>query len=90
MYFLGEQAMRDADSETNFVLELWDTIKEALPANKRQEVADRFVSIFIDHGWDLEELGLQGHDRSLDEALREHLERNDSDEDLDEEYSYDD
>jgi len=84
--------MRDSDSEANFVLEMWETIKEAVPAAKRQEVADRYVSILIDHGWDLEALDILGEDRYLDEALRDHYgydDEDDSDDD-EEEYSYDD
>ena len=91
--FYWERFMRDSDSEANFVLELWETIKEAVPAAKRQELADRYVSILVDHGWDLESLDIFGEDRYLDEALRDHYGNNyddDNSDDDDEEYSYDD
>ncbi len=85
--------MRDQDSEANFVLELWETIKEAIPAAKRQELADRYVSILVDHGWDLESLDIFGEDRYLDNALKDHYGDWDDDHDDDgddDEYSYDD
>lgn len=37
-------------------VELWNLIKDSIPYDDRDQLADSFVGIMVDHGYDLEEI----------------------------------
>ena len=41
-------------NEIRLLLDLWTLIKDLLPAQKRETVAEQFLQIFEDNGYDLE------------------------------------
>jgi glycine cleavage system regulatory protein len=69
----------EIDAKT--VADLWETIKEYVPANKREELALAFLEVFVDHDIEIEDMeDLHGVDDNLDTALEEMF-----DQDIDEE-----
>ena len=62
--------------------ELWETVKEYVPANKREELAVNFLSVFVDNDVEIEDQeDLRGVDDDLDQAMDELFEAEASDED---------
>jgi len=69
--------------------ELWETVKQYIPAKDKQTAADHVVTNLIDLGADDEVLKeLQGLDINMKNAVAEHLDEDDpdQDEDWDEDY----
>jgi hypothetical protein len=60
----------EIDAKT--VADLWETIKEYVPANKREELALAFLEVFVDNDIEIEDIeDLHGVDDNLDTALEE-------------------
>jgi hypothetical protein len=60
----------EIDAKT--VADLWETIKEYVPANKREELALSFLEVFVNNDVDIEHMeDLNGVDDNLDTALAE-------------------
>lgn len=58
----------ELDAKT--VLDLWECVKEFVPANKREELAISFLTVFVDNDVEIEDLeDLKGADHDLDNAL---------------------
>ena len=54
------------------IAELWETVKDLIPASKRDDVALEFLSVFEENDVEIHELdSLRGADDSLDAALDE-------------------
>lgn len=74
------------DNETKLVAELWDYLRDALPASRRQEAAIQILRIFRENSFEVEEEELEGEDEYLDEALAVFLEDDDDPHDPDWDY----
>jgi hypothetical protein len=60
----------EIDAKT--VADLWETVKEYVPANKREELALSFLEVFVNNDVDIEHMeDLNGIDDNLDTALTE-------------------
>lgn len=60
----------EIDAKT--VADLWETVKEYVPANKREELALSFLQVFMDNDVEIEDMeDLHGVDDNLDTALAE-------------------
>jgi molecular chaperone GrpE (heat shock protein) len=44
--------------EVEVILELWDSVKDFIPAKSRTEVAENFLSVLANYGVDPKELGI--------------------------------
>jgi hypothetical protein len=69
---------------SELLVQFWQTIKEYIPVKDRQLAADHVVNELVDIGItdsDLHELAV---DRSMMNAISEHVEVEESDEDMDE------
>lgn len=74
----------------SLVVEMWDLLKEYSDKKQLSVIAEKYVNVLSDHGvrdQDLE--NALGHDDDLDDAIRELLELDDSD-DYEDDYDYDD
>lgn len=70
------------------VLEIWEVFCEHLPPAKREQLAFRFVKIFIDQDIELSDLDdIRGEDEYLDDAFDklEDRDNNDYEEELEDE-----
>ena len=60
----------EIDAKT--VMDLWESVKDFVPANKREECAHSFLSVFVDNDIEIEDVEeLHGVDDDLDTALEE-------------------
>lgn len=72
--------MMTLDAKT--VAELWDSIKDYTPANKREEMAVAMLQTLVDNEVEIEDLeDLRDVDHDLDSALEQVFEDLDMDED---------
>jgi hypothetical protein len=74
----------------SLVVEMWDLLKEYSDKKQLSVIAEKYVNVLSDHGvrdQDLE--NALGHDDDLDDAIKELLELDDSD-DYNDDYDYDD
>ena len=70
------------------VLEIWELFMEQLPASKRNDLAVRYLKIFLDQEIEISDLeDIRGEDEHIDHAL-EHFA--DDDQDYDSEIEYED
>lgn len=75
-------------SESRLILELWENVRDQLPAAKRTDVAVVWIRAFEDYGFEPEDMAdLIGEDRNLEEAFQ--LLYGDDEEDFDEDYDDD-
>jgi hypothetical protein len=57
------------NSESKLLLELWDYLRDVIPAAKREESALHVLQAFEDHGFEIRPGDIQGEDTHLDSAL---------------------
>lgn len=58
--------------DAKLIAELWETVKDLIPAGKRDDVALEFISVFEENDVEIHDLdALRGADDSLDSALDE-------------------
>ena len=70
----------EIDAKT--VSDLWETVREYVTANKREELALAFLTVFVDNDVEIEDLeDLQDIDDDLDNAIQELFEDQLDDED---------
>jgi hypothetical protein len=70
----------ELDAKT--VADLWETVKEYVPANKREELALAFLGVLIDNDVVIEDMeDLKDVDDDLDNAISELLDEGYDDED---------
>lgn len=72
--------MRNNDNAV--IVEVWEVIRDVVPAAKREDAALRFLKVFEDNGFDIEDI--EGEDSILDEALNLIRDDDDEDEEVDE------
>lgn len=52
------------------VLDIWELISEYIPANRREDVANKMIKIFADKGLDQDDFeSIKGEDHHLDTAI---------------------
>lgn len=68
------------DSDNTLIVEIWEVVRDVVPAAKREDAALRFLKIFEDNGFDIEDI--EGEDPILDEALN--LIKDEDEEEIDE------
>jgi hypothetical protein len=68
--------------DAKFVAELWETIKDFVPANKREELATLMLELMVEHDIEILDLDeLHGVDDDLDVAMEAVFEDLDLEED---------
>ena len=61
-------------SNTEYLVSMWETVKEYIPAKDRQTAADHVVNELIDLGIDDDDLKELAVDKSMLSAIKEHVE----------------
>lgn len=57
------------NNDISLVIEIWDRIKEYIPAAKREDAAIQLISSFTEQDYDLNLKELKGNDDYLDDAI---------------------
>lgn len=78
------------NSEARLILEVWDSVRDFIPAAKREDVASLMLRSFEEYGFDPEDFAdLVGEDKTLEEVynlLYDTAEEDYYDEDYNDEY----
>lgn len=70
------------------LLEVWEAVSDAIPNNKREDMARKLVTLFAEHGMERDDFhDIKGEDDNLDSAI-DSLYNGESDADLDYEEDY--
>ena len=65
----------------SLVLDIWELVSEYLPANRKEDVANKMVKLFSDTGLDEDDFeAIKGEDNYLDAAI-DNFHEDDQDED---------
>ena len=67
-------------SDTEYLITMWQTVKEYVPAKDRQTAADHIVNELIEMGIHDEDLEALAVDKAMLSAIREHIDVENSDE----------
>lgn len=69
--------------------EIWSLMRECVPYDEREQLADGVVGILVDHGFDLDDVSYEfGEDADIQDAIKFY--RDDVDEETDEYEVYSD
>ena len=68
-------------SDTEYLVTMWQTVKEYIPAKDRQSAADHIVNELVDLGIDDRDLEELAVDKAMLKAIKEHIEVTEEDED---------
>lgn len=72
------------------LIEIWEMVSDGLSSSKKNDMAVRFIKVFVDHEVELSDLSdLKGEDEHLDYAF-EHFEKYEDYEDIEEQDGYED
>jgi hypothetical protein len=71
-------------SDTEYLVAMWQTVKEYIPAKDRQSAADHVINELVELGIDDEGLEDLAVDKAMLNAVKEHVEVKDKDEEDDE------
>jgi len=71
-------------SDTEYLVAMWQTVKEYIPAKDRQSAADHVINELVEMGIDDEDLENLAVDKAMLNAVKEHVEVKDKDEEDDE------
>lgn len=74
------------NSESKLILDLWESLRDVIPAGRREDAALKLLKCFEDYDYEIVASELEGEDNYLDAAL-EAFKDDEEDED---DYSYDD
>ena len=69
---------------SELLVQFWQTIKEYIPQKDRQMAADHVINELVDLGISDSDLNALAVDRVMENAISEHIEIEESDEDFDE------
>ena len=69
---------------SDLLVQFWQTVKEYIPQKDRQMAADHVVNELVDLGISDGDLHALAVDRVMENAITEHIEIEESDEDFDE------
>ena len=61
-------------SDTEYLVTMWQTVKEYIPSKDRQTAADHIVNELVDQGMDDRELEELAVDKAMLNAIKEHIE----------------
>jgi hypothetical protein len=67
-------------SDTEFLVAMWQTAKEYIPAKDRQSDADHVINELVELGLDDSDLEDLAVDKAMLNAIKEHIEVKDKDE----------
>jgi len=67
-------------SDTEYLVAMWQTVKEYIPAKDRQSAADHVINELVELGIDDQDLEDLAVDKSMLNAVKEHVEVKDKDE----------
>jgi pseudouridine-5'-phosphate glycosidase len=67
-------------SDNEFLVTMWQTVKEYIPAKDRQPAADHVINELVDMGIDERDLEDLAVDKNMLNAIKEHIEVKDRDE----------
>ena len=57
--------------ESKLILEIWESVRDAIPPAKRIDVAQQHLRFFEEYGFEIEEMSdILGEDKVLDEAFK--------------------
>jgi hypothetical protein len=78
--------------DESLIIEIWDTFKDYIPEKNRGTAADQFVDYLLGKDIEAEDLeGFLGYDPHLDDAINSVIDHDEkSEDDEDEDYSFDD
>ena len=68
-------------SDTEFLVAMWQTVKEYVPAKDRQSAADHVINELVELGLDDNDLEDLAVDKAMLNAIKEHIDVKDKDED---------
>ena len=71
-------------SDTEYLVAMWQTVKEYVPAKDRQSAADHVINELVELGIDDQDLEDLAVDKQMLNAIKEHVEVKDKDEEDDE------
>ena len=71
-------------SDTEYLVAMWQTVKEYIPAKDRQSAADHVINELVEMGINDEDLEDLAVDKAMLNAVKEHVEVKDKDEEDDE------
>jgi len=71
-------------SDTEYLVAMWQTVKEYIPAKDRQSAADHVINELVEMGIDDNDLEDLAVDKAMLNAVKEHVEVKDKDEEDDE------
>jgi hypothetical protein len=71
-------------SDTEFLVAMWQTVKEYIPTKDRQSAADHVINELVELGIDDNDLEDLAVDKAMLTAVKEHIEVQDKDEEDDE------
>ena len=69
---------------SDLLVQFWQTVKEYIPQKDRQMAADHVINELVDLGISDSDLNALAVDRVMENAISEHIEIEESDEDFDE------
>ena len=67
-------------SDTEYLVTMWQTVKEYIPAKDRQSAADHIVNELVDLGIDDNDLKDLAVDKAMLNAIKEHIDVSDDEE----------
>lgn len=68
-------------SDSEFLVAVWQTVKEYIPSKDRQSAADHVINELVELGIDDEDLENLAVDKQMLNAIKEHIVVHDKDED---------
>ena len=68
-------------SNIDYLITMWETVKEYVPSKDRQSAADHVINELVEIGIDDEDLEALAVDKQMLAAIKEHIDVQDSDED---------
>jgi hypothetical protein len=68
-------------SDTEFLVAMWQTVKEYVPVKDRQSAADHVINELVELGLDDNDLEDLAVDKAMLNAIKEHIDVKDKDED---------
>jgi hypothetical protein len=71
-------------SDSEYLVAMWQTVKEYVPAKDRQSAADHIINELVELGIDDQELEDLAVDKQMLNAIKEHIDVQDKDEEDDE------
>lgn len=69
---------------SDLIVDLWDLVKDYIPANKKQAISDEWLKTFESHGTEPEILAETGtHESDFEKACEEYIQDHDQDQGYD-------